>query len=245
MNTREELLVRILHKLPEKFKDRLVLKGGVLLQIMNSARATQDLDYALVSEESKKILAKRIEESLLTLEDVRIVETRLNSRGIFMEVERKSDSRQKILLEISVIPSLHLPPETLSTTTLAKSVSLTARAISGMAFPEAYAHKIAATLERSVARDLYDLTVFEPICNFDQKTLAERLSRLSMERSKSKSISFQEASVLLKQRIQNLTEKDLETDLYPLLPADQKSGLSMMIKASVGRLAQKMAIVNS
>lgn len=244
MSTRDELLVRILHRLSDKFKERLVLKGGVLLQIMNSSRATRDVDYALVSKESRKILSKMIEEALLTLEDVRVNETKLNSRGIFMEVARKSDPRQEILLEISVVPSLNLPPETLSTATLAKSVSLTARAISGMAFPEAYAHKIAASLERNVARDLYDLTVFEPVCDFDRKTLAERLSKLSIERAKPMPISFQEAAHRLKQRIQNLSENDLERDLYPLLPPDQRFGLSMMIKVSLGRLTQKMASVS-
>lgn len=241
MNLREKLLVKIIHRLSEKFKDRLVLKGGMLLRLLNSNRSTQDVDYVFLSKVSKKILVVELREALAEIEEITLLDTRLNSRGIFFDLISKEEPDQKLQVEISVKPTLHLPPEPLATTVLANQYALMGRVISTMALPEAFAHKIAATLEREVMRDLYDLSILEPLCHFDHETLQERLQSLTIRRQKPRKVDWQEASVLLQSRSDDLSAERVKKELFPLLPPHQQQGILPIIKASVERVISRMA----
>ncbi len=100
-----------------------------------------------------------------------------------MDIQRKSDPSQKVLLEISVVPALNI------------------------------------------------------------KTLKDRFEKLSIHREKPKPISFQQGAELLKERMNTLTESEIETELYPLLPPHQRSGLFNIIRVTAGRLSQRIAAV--
>lgn len=249
MNSRERLLVAVMHRLAGLFKDRLILKGGMLLRLLNSSRSTQDIDYVLLSSDSKKNLVVPLRRALEEIDDLKIIEVRINSRGIFFDLvesgSASGNASQKILIEISVVPSLHLPPEPLDTTSLASQYAMTARIVSTMALPEAFANKIAATLERNVVRDLYDLSVFEPLCDFDTATLQDRLRSLAVRREKPKVVSWQKGAKLLKARLDNLSEEKIERELQPLLPVQKRQGILVMIKASVGRIINRMRSICS
>lgn len=240
MKNREEMLVRIMHALAEKFRTHLVLKGGMLLRLLNCPRSTQDIDYVWLSTESKKVLVKELKKVLQSLGDIRIVAVNLNSRGIFVDVADKNipDLRGKI--EIDVKPSLNLPSEGMSTVVLANQYAMTGRIVSTVALPEAFANKIAATLERNVARDLYDLSQFEPLSPYDVGTLQKRLAKIAIRRSTPKAISFQEASELLGQKLDSVTEAALAQELHPLLPPNQRQGLTPIIRAAVSRIAARL-----
>lgn len=241
MKTTEELLVRIINALAETLRGKLVLKGGMLLRLMNSPRLTQDVDFALISNESRRVLVEPIKKTLLGIGGVSLGEIRLNSRGIFVEV-LDSSSELRVLVEISLVPKTNLAPEPLSTGVLARQYSLEGRMISTMAQPEVFAHKIAACLEREVARDIYDLSVLEPMGPFDKKTLRDRLSQLSVNRAKPIQIDFAQAARLLRTRLNNLTEKKLISEVYPLIPPDYRPGLLLLIRACVSRIVQRMEI---
>lgn len=242
MKNREEMLLRIMHVLGEKFRAHLVLKGGMLLRLLNCPRSTQDIDYTWLSTESKKILVKELEKALESLGDIQITAANLNSRGIFVDVADLNNPDLRGKIEIDVKPSLNLPSEGLSTIAIANQYAMVGRIISTIALPEAFSHKIAATIERDVARDLYDLSQFEPLCAYDVGTLQKRLSRIEIRRAKPKAISFQEASAMLSQRLETLTEKLVAQELYPLLPPNQRQGLIPIIRATVSRVASRLAI---
>lgn len=241
MKNREEMLLRIMHALAEKFRAHLVLKGGMLLRLLNCPRSTQDIDYTWLSTESKKILVKELEKVLESLGNVQITAANLNSRGIFVDVTDRDNPKLRGKIEIDVKPSLNLPSEGLSTVALADQYAMTGQIISTIALPEAFAHKIAATIERDVARDLYDLSQFEPLCAYDIGTLQKRLAKIEIRRAKPRAISFPGASEMLSQRLETLTEAMVAQELYPLLPPNQRQGLIPIIRAAVSRIAARLA----
>lgn len=244
MKNREEMLVRIIHALSEKFRAHLVLKGGMLLRLLNCPRSTQDVDYVWLSTESKKVLGKAIEEVLRSMPEITITTVNLNSRGIFIDVAATEAPDILAKIEIDVKPTLNLPSEGISTVALANQYALAGRIVSTVALSEAFANKIAATLERDVARDLYDLSQFEPLCHYDLTTLQKRLAKIEINRAKPKVISFVDASAIMKQKMEGITESTLAQTLYPLLPENQRQGLVPIIRAAVARIAQRLESQN-
>lgn len=242
MKNREELLLRIIHCLAENLKTDIALKGGMLLRLLNCPRSTQDVDYVLISGESRKKWANRLEEILAKIDGAKVEEVRLNSRGIFMDVATVEEPILRAKIEITLQSSLNLPGESLSTAVLSGQYSLSARIVNTMALAEAFSNKIAAALERNVLRDLYDIAQFEPLTAFDVSTLQKRFASLSLDRKKPQTISFKEGAEMLKKKSDPLTEEKLEAELYPLLPQDHRAGLLSIIKAAVNRLATKLEI---
>lgn len=241
---REKLLLQVIHFLSEKFKETLVLEGGMLLRLFNSPRSTQDVDYYWISEKSKKVLTREIRTAFDTFQAGRVTDIRLNSRGIFLDMESAEQETGKIMIELNVVPSLNLPSEFVSTASVSNRYALTGRIVATIALPEAFAHKIAAALERETARDIHDIAVFESLCEFDQKTLEERLRTLSIQRNKPAHLTFPEAAGILENRARNLTEESLKEELYSLIPESQRPGLLYTIKAAVMRIVQKLRAIN-
>lgn len=245
MRNREELLVRLMHHLSETFKDRLVLEGGMLLRLLNSQRSTQDVDYVFLSQESKKVLAKEFEKVLGRMEGVRVDDVHLHSRGVFIRVVDSDVPENSAMLEISVLPSLHRPTGHLSTLVLAGKYALGARVVTTMELSEAFANKIAAALERDSLRDLYDLSIFESLGDFDAETLRSRLAMVSIARKRPRSMGGAEAANLLRDRAERVDGTTVEQELAPLLPKQELAGLETVIRASVLRIADRIEPVIS
>lgn len=236
---REELLAKIMNHLAQTFKNKLILKGGMLLRLFDSPRSTQDLDYVWVRTKKRNLFAKDLQEVLEKLPNIKCQDIQINSRGIFMEIWDTSNQTQ-VQLEISVIKATHLKPEVINNRKWMESFKLKPEIITIMALPEAFAHKIAASLERDLCRDLYDLMQFEPITPFDELTLKQRLMKFCEARKKPVSISPQEASHLLRQRVSQLSEKRLKEELGALLPTSELTGLLNRIRIPVGRVITKL-----
>ncbi|MCE9623853.1 MAG: nucleotidyl transferase AbiEii/AbiGii toxin family protein, partial [Deltaproteobacteria bacterium] len=238
MKSPEELLTRAMNALAEKLKGKLVLKGGMLLRRYQSPRSTQDVDFVLLTKESKKKWGSPI---VKTLEGsgIKVSKIELNSRGIFIDIEDETGD-QKAQVEVDVRISTHLRPEPMTTATLSKKYKMGGRVISAMAVPEAFSNKIAAALERRAVRDLYDLSQLETMGAFDVKTLEERFSRLTVERGKPRKVSVKEGARMLRERLEDLDQKKIEQDLHPLLPIEFRPGVLGVIWASVSRIAQRM-----
>lgn len=240
MKTPEELLTRVMNQLAETFRDRLILKGGMLLRLYNSPRFTRDVDFVFLSTESKKKLRDDLLQALRRMPEIRIVGVEVNSRGIFIDVA-DAEETQKVLIEVNVAASTHLPAEPLSSANLSQKYSLGGRVISTMALPEAFAHKIAATLERDTVRDIYDLSQFEAMgLVVDLATLKHHLSQLSVQRGKPRAVDFQEAARMLRKRLDRLDQERIAAELFPILPAEYRPGVLGIIRASVGRIIQRL-----
>jgi len=241
MKDREELLIKVMHLMSEHFKDRIVLEGGMLLRLLNSPRATQDADYLLVSERSKKVLSGELRELLKRLDDVTVKDIKLNSRGIFIELESEASPHIKAFLEINVVPFLLRPPTSISTVALARRYSMTSRVIAAMDMPEAFAHKIAAAIQRNSIRDLYDLTIFEPLCEFDKDVLKKRFSSLSIKRQKERSVTFFEAAEILQTKAKSITQEKVDSELGAWFSKEALQGMFLIIRATLNKIAQKIS----
>lgn len=240
MNKKEKILIKIIHLLSEKFKERIVLEGGMLLRLFNSPRSTQDIDYYFLSDKSKKLLVKDIEKVLSQFNEATILKVTVNSRGIFVDMEGVEEGVGTVMVEINVVPSLHMPSDHVSTVALSNQYSLTGRIVATIALPEAFAHKIAACIERRSMRDLYDISIFDVLCDFDRDTLHGRFQGLSIKRKKPQAITFEMAADWLEKRVNYLSEELLRDELYPLIPSEQQAGLAYVIKAAVMRVVQKL-----
>jgi len=239
VNKTEELLARIMGRLAERFKNQLILKGGMLLRLLNSPRSTQDIEYCWIRTKKRTLLANEIKQELEELEGIRVKDIRSNSRGVFLTVvEDASDAVAKI--EVSVISSTHRPPTAVSTSSVTNRYFLKAQVIAAMDLSEAMSHKIAAALERDLVRDLYDLAQLEPMTTFDPGTLNDRLEKLEVGRSKPRSVSLEQAAEFLSKRVKGLDEKTVRAELGSVLPPEQLPGLHLVIRASVLRIIQRM-----
>jgi predicted nucleotidyltransferase component of viral defense system len=234
---REKLLLRILHLVSAKYKNLVVLKGGMALRLYNSPRHTQDIDFVMVTKTSRKIIAAEIETLLKKEGGIEIAETRLNSRGIFMDVRSEGVLVQ---IEISVQKELHCPPDAMTTAAIAAPLKMPAQIITVMSRSESFSHKISACLERKTMRDLYDLSLYEPNTGFDEGTLKARLSELAIDRQKPKSISFAEAASRLRKRVASLKQEDMTKELKGLVPEHYLTHSAELIKNSVERLCQSL-----
>lgn len=228
--------------LAEKYKNQLVLKGGMLLRLLNSPRETQDLDYVWVRTKKRTLFAEELKTSLEDLDSVEVEDALSNSRGIFIQV-KDQNSNEKAKLEINVVELLNKPPQPMTTTVLSQAYALKPQVVATMDLSEALSHKIAAALERDLLRDLYDLMLMEPLTPFDEKTLRQRLARLEIGRSKPKVVSPQEAAAFLKRKLDGLTPKRMKEELGALLPDIPLQGMETIIKASVGRLILRIEIL--
>lgn len=237
---KEELLIKLIHFLSGKIKEKILLEGGMLLRMFNSPRSTQDIDYFLISDESKKVLVVEFEKILSQFNDAKISTINLNSRGIFIEMEGLDKDAGKIIIEFIVVPSVNMPSEHVSTFALSSQYSLTGRVVATIALPEAFSHKIAACIERRSVRDLYDISIFSNLCDFDINTLLNRFEGLSINRKKPQKMSPSKAADVLESRVRELNEEALRDELYPLIPPEQQAGLLYLIKASVMRVVQRL-----
>ena len=239
--TSDELLARMLTQLADKFKNELILKGGVLLRLLNSPRSTQDLDYAWIRTKKRNLFGRDVKKALEEIEGIEVTDLESNSRGVFIEVRDRA-SGQKAKVEINVVSSTHLPPKPLSTAPLTRPYSLKTQIIAAMDPAEAFSNKIAATMERNLVRDLYDLAQMEPLTAFDKETLADRLSRLQINRAKPRKVTLEEAVDLLRGKLSGLTQKRIEAELAGAIPDEFFPGLELLIKASVSRIIQRLEI---
>ncbi len=233
---REILLLKIMNIVAETFKDMAVLKGGMYLRLLNSKRTTQDVDYVFKTKESRKIIARDLKKAIEAT-GIKVKETLLNSRGIIMRV---TESGVLAVIEIAVADKLNCPPEKMTTSVLADKYEMSARVITVMALAESYANKIAASLEREVMRDLYDISIYQPLTAFDKSTLENRLKSLVVNRGKKMAINFDEAAQRLKIRVEKITQNDLERQLLGLVPDEFMQGGLTIIKSCVNRLCEEL-----
>lgn len=237
----EKLLLEIIHLMSQKYANNAILKGGMQLRLMNSPRHTNDVDYVFPEKTSRKTLLKELK-TLFTKNNITIINESLNSRGLVLSVEK---NKIRAAIEISIVNHLNCAPEQITTDSLANQFYIPAHIVTVMNLKEAFSHKIAASLERNLIRDLYDITIFEPLTTFDSETLKTRLKKLTILRKKPISISFAEAAKLLKKRTEKLTQRDIVEELAGVVPETflQANG-EKIIKSTVFKLCQQLEHTN-
>ncbi len=240
----ELLLTRLMNFLADRFKGKLILKGGMLFRLLGSPRETIDLDYAWIRTQKRDQFGKEIKEALEKSAQVKIESISPNSRGIFLN-GIDLNSKNKFKIEINVVKKLNLPPETRNTAPLADKYSLEGRMIATMALPENFSHKIAAAIERGLARDFFDITQTEGVTDFDPLTLKERFAKLQIDHKPAIKVSAKQGAGLLRSRMESLSEAQIQQELSDWLKPERLVGLGETMRMAINRVCRRIEAMES
>lgn len=225
-----------MHRFSEVFEDKAIMKGGMVLRLLDCPRYTNDIDYVFAPFGTKKAVVKRITKVLNELEAAEI-EVTLHSKMMRADVRIDDVTIQveaNVAMECNAIP--------MPTASLARPLGQPSQIIRIMSLDSALAHKLAAWNERRLSRDLYDAYFLQAHAGatIDFAVLDTRLAKTESRLPKLKSkrrMSRADFASQLREATQDLTDKDLEEELSGLLDATERTGLGVRIRIAAERLA--------
>lgn len=234
--TRDELFVLVMHRLADAFAEHAILKGGLVLRLLESPRLTNDLDYVFVPYDSKTKARKEIEAALAAIAGVRIT-AEVSSRMVRFLVHA---SEADIQVEVHVADACE--STSLPTAQLARAAGQPSRIVRVMRYDVALAHKLAAWNERRLPRDLYDVYFFVSRLNErpHMTTLDQRLSRIESRLpalKKHKRMTRAELAAAVQMAADVLTQSEVETSLSAILPPVELAGLAGRMKVALSKVA--------
>ena len=232
----EKLLATVLDLFADRFGKKAILRGGMVLKVMGSARYTNDLDYVFVPYKSKKDIVNELLQCLQELPGAK-VEHSLNSKclRIILTVDGTSiQIEAKVAKEAKTIA--------IANTLLATQFQLPKRLLHVTDHSVSMSNKMAAWNERRLIRDIYDIWFFlrmgiEP----DKEILLERLNKPSYSRLVKTEQYFSGNTVcefydFIRKEVNLLTDEEVKSQLADYLPPEELSGLSMLFKVSFVKL---------
>jgi predicted nucleotidyltransferase component of viral defense system len=235
MNEIEAFLLEIITCFADKLGKHAVLRGGMVLRLLDSARLTNDLDYTLIPFKSKNEVVKEVLNALNSLEQVRVTHN-LNSKCLRCYVQRGNLTAQ---VEVKVDKDCKV--EVLSTVNLAKLYNRTSRIINVMSLDLALAHKLSAWYERRLLRDIYDIYLFLNMgIKPNLEVLETRLKKPDFAKnvainikSHKKSQTIDEFFDYFKVEIKKIKQSDLDLELSGILGIEDLLGLEYKIKTTI------------
>lgn len=237
--TREDLMVWVMHRFSQTFGEHAIIMGGMALRLLDSPRATNDIDYVFVPYKSKKEVVSKVREILGELEGA---DVKVSLHSTMLRADIRIDSAA-IQIEASVEVSCSAIP--IATGGFAREQGRPSQIVRIMSLDTALAHKLAAWNERRLARDLYD-------CYFlasrlgespDMAVLRKRLSNVRSQLPKlrrKQSMSLLDLAKELRQEAEVITQKRLADGLSGLLPNEEMAGLAPRVKAALNTLAEQI-----
>lgn len=240
----EGLRLWIVNHLAEKLGHHAILKGGMVLRLLDCPRYTNDLDYIFVPFRSKKEIVPLIDKALSDLSGARI------QKGLHLTNVRYDIAFTNVFgtfrthLEANVSASCE--SESLSTGDAAIKNKQLPRVVRVMRFDVALANKLAAWNERELIRDLYDAYFMHKYLNQTPHlpTLTTRLQKINYAKRKNSSLprsrTLTEFLDHLEQKVQGLTDVDIQKEMRDSLDLAQQAGLALKIKAALTQMIEKM-----
>lgn len=237
IESNEGLMVWIMTALADTLEAHAILKGGMVLRLLDCPRHTNDLDYVFVPYDSKKTIVPLIERALRSLDGATWSHA-LHSTSVRFLVSYQQYSTQ---IEANVASTCATEP--LSTSVLARPAQQTPRVIRVMRLDLALAHKMGAWNERGLMRDLYDIYFLHTTLGKmpDLPTLNGRLARVRYAKNvsragKPKTMTLQELCHKLRDAVQTLDAKAVAQQLGDYLTPTEYAGLEHKITMSVTHL---------
>lgn len=233
--SQDGLFLWVMHRFAEVFEEHAVIKGGMVLRLLDSPRHTVDIDYVFVPFSSKKEIVARIEEVLYEIEGA-VVEIELHSKMLRAGL-RVDDTA--IVIEANVATECEAVP--MATGGFARSVGRPSQIVRIMSPSVSLAHKIATWNQRRLLRDLYDCYFLSsrvgasPDLNVLDLRLAKMQSRLPRLKQLHRMSRGHLADELL-QATEHLSDADLERELAGILPPEELAGLAIRIHVSVEKI---------
>lgn len=242
-NSQEHLIAHLINEIGQKLSPHAILKGGMALQLTNSPRSTNDIDYVFVPYKSKKDIVGQLFECLDQIDGI-TYSHQLNSKCLRVIIAAANNI--KVQVEANVMTEC--PSTTLTTQPFAIKYGYNATVIRVMASEVALSHKIAAWAERRLVRDVFDIHYISSVLNRmpNMDILFQRLKRLNFAKSvgrKPGSMGLEELINELRSYVSDLSQADIEAELGPYMPREEFIGLEQLIKTSIHRLAQKLSSI--
>lgn len=237
--TNDDLFAWVMHRFSEVFEEHAIIKGGMALRLLDSPRATTDIDYVFVPFGSKKEVLPKIKQVLGELEDAEVT-VKVHSKMIRAEVRAKEAAIQ---IEANVMRECKSIP--MATGGFAQSVRRPSQIVRIMQLDVALAHKVAAWNERRLLRDLFDCYFLfgRARAKVDLEVLDNRLqrvqSRLPRLRAK-KRMTRHELAEALNQACESLSDEMLQDEVGPLLPPEEFAGLAQRMRTVLVALVEDL-----
>ncbi len=233
--TNDHLFIWIIHEVATEFKDRALLKGGMLLTLADAPRKTIDLDYVFVPYSSKNEIKKSLMQIVNQIEDADISQS-ISSKNFKIIIKVYN-----AIAQIEATVDLECKSDVMTTQALAKKTNQLARIIRIMSFDVALSHKLAAWNERRLYRDLYDIYyIYKKIgIKPDLDVLQLRLQNINSnlkENKNLKKMTLREFKILLKKAHLELNQEDLNKELSLTLDQIELAGLAVRIKIALNEL---------
>lgn len=237
----EALLVRLLHHIGQELPVQGVVKGGLVLRLLDCPRRTNDLDLVLVPYGSKRDAAPRLRQVLEAF-PCDSMEITTHSTAI-----RARLRQGKVVAQVEASVAEECPSQPMSTSSLAAQHRELPRVVRVMRFEDALAHKLGAWMERGLMRDLYDIFYWHGMQGVmpDPEILRHRLASVRPRKGRAKEWSLERLRDSLAETVGELTDDDLRAELQPVLPEIELVGLAARIRGVVRSLALRLAQTES
>lgn len=241
----EALRVWVITHLSDRLGNHAILKGGMVLRLLDCPRYTNDLDYIFIPFSSKKDIVAPILAALKELEGVTI-QHRIHSTNAQFDVILKNNfGTYKTQIEANVAEAC--ASQAVSTADLAVQYDQTVRVIQVMRFDIMLAHKLAAWNERRLMRDLYDAYFMVKNMSVlpDMEVLQKRLQNIRYAgrvdgKSLPKTMTLPEFYDALISETKAVTPADLENELRDYLDPKQLAGLDKKILITLTQMVEAL-----
>lgn len=241
INSDEALMTWLMNNFNRKLGGKAILKGGMVLRLLDCPRMTNDLDYVFVPFKSKKDILPLIEEVVKELEDVKIT-ANFHSTNLRVVIHYKNFQAK---IEANV--AKECKTDYLSTVLLASKYRMLPEVIATMSLQSALAHKMAAWNERGLIRDLYDIYFIHrtlgvmPALDILIKRLSKiHYSKKSKLSQQSKKMSLSDFLDKLDQSVGQLTFESVENELKGAMTPEILPGLDYKIKIGIKSLVDRL-----
>jgi hypothetical protein len=235
--TNDGLFLWVMHRFAEAFEHRAVLKGGMALRLVDSPRATTDIDYVFVPFRSKADIKQRIEQLLAEIEGARV------SVGLHSTMLRADVRVDDAAIQIEASVASECRSAAMATGGFALALGQPSHVVRIMSWDCALASKLSAWNERRLLRDLYDcyflsarLGEWPDLPTLDAR-LASFTSRLPALRRR-KRMTRAELAADLREAAGGIDEDAVHAGLAALLPESELAGLAPRLRAATVRLAE-------
>jgi len=234
--SQEALLVWLIGFFGEKFHHHAILKGGMVLRLLESSRSTNDADFVFVPYASRKDIQLEIRAALDGVPELRWSD-RLDSRAWRLSIRHGGQSAQ---VEITVAEEC--ASFAISTGPLARIHGLPGNVVRAMDLSVALSNKLAAWNERHLWRDILDLWFLHSVRRtpLDYPTLDARLENVVARRGKPKRMTRRELAESLRRSATGVTREAVEQELFDTVPAGDLVGIEIRLATALGRLAQEL-----
>jgi predicted nucleotidyltransferase component of viral defense system len=234
--SQEALLVWLIGFFGQKFHNHAILKGGMVLRLLDSPRSTNDADFVFVPYASRKDLQAQVGNALDGVPDLKWSD-RLDSRAWRLRIRHGGQLAQ---VEITVAQECASFP--VSTGPLARVHGLPGNVVRVMDLPVALSNKLAAWNERRLWRDALDLWFLHSVRRtpLDYPTLDRRLDNVVVRKGKPRRMTRQELAQALRSTASTITRESVARELADTLPPDDLVGIETRLSTALGRLAQEL-----